>query len=63
MLSDTDTELIKAYEAWGPKKYMGKDYMGVLRVTDVIDEEGRVLKAYEQVKPQDHAEEILRDIL
>lgn len=63
LLSDTDTEVIKAYEAWGPKKYMGKDYMGVLRVTYVIDEEGRVLKAYEQVKPQDHAEEILRDIL
>lgn len=62
LLSDTDTEVIKAYEAWGPKKYMGKEYMGVLRVTYVIDEEGKILKAYEKVKPQDHAQEILNDI-
>jgi peroxiredoxin Q/BCP len=62
LLSDTDTTVIKAYEAWGPKKYMGKEYMGVLRITYVIDEEGRILKAYEKVKPQDHAQEILRDI-
>ena len=62
LLSDTDAEVIKAYEAWGPKKYMGKEYMGILRVTYVIDEEGKILKAYEKVKPQDHAQEILNDI-
>jgi len=63
LLSDMNTEVIKAYEAWGPKKYMGKEYMGILRVTYVIDEEGKILKIYEQVKPQDHAQEILKDIL
>ena len=63
LLSDTDTTVIKAYEAWGPKKYMGRDYEGVLRITYIIDEEGKILKAYEKVKPQDHAQEILEDIL
>ncbi len=63
LLSDTDANVIKAYEAWGPKKYMGKEYQGILRVTYIIDEEGKILKAYEKVKPQDHAQEILNDIL
>ncbi|MDY0126270.1 MAG: thioredoxin-dependent thiol peroxidase [Anaerolineaceae bacterium] len=63
LLSDTDTTVIKAYEAWGPKKYMGREYEGVLRITYIIDEEGKILKAYEKVKPQDHAQEILEDIL
>ena len=63
LLSDTDANVIKAYEAWGPKKYMSKEYQGILRVTYIIDEEGKILKAYEKVKPQDHAQEILNDIL
>lgn len=63
LLSDTDTNVIKAYEAWGLKKYMGKEYMGIMRVTYVIDEAGKILKTYEDVKPQDHAQEILSDIL
>jgi peroxiredoxin Q/BCP len=42
---------------------MGRDYEGVLRITYIIDEEGKILKAYEKVKPQDHAQEILEDIL
>lgn len=63
LLSDTDTEVIKTYDAWGLKKYMGKEYMGIMRVTYVIDEEGKILKTYENVKPQDHAQEILSDVL
>jgi peroxiredoxin Q/BCP len=63
LLSDTDTNVIKAYEAWSLKKFMGKEYMGVIRVTYVIDEAGKILKTYEDVKPQDHAQEILSDIL
>ena len=63
LLSDVNTDVIKSYEAWGPKKFMGKELLGVLRITYVIDEEGKILKAYEKVKPQDHAQEILKDIL
>ncbi|MEL7625745.1 MAG: thioredoxin-dependent thiol peroxidase [Anaerolineaceae bacterium] len=63
LLSDTDTSVIKAFDAWGPKKFMGKEFLGILRTTFVIDETGRIIKIYENVKPQDHAQEILKDIL
>ncbi|MDD2522194.1 MAG: thioredoxin-dependent thiol peroxidase [Anaerolineaceae bacterium] len=63
LLSDTDLAVVKAYEVWGEKKYMGKEFMGVLRTTYIIDEEGKIMKVYEKVKPQDHAQEILQDIL
>ena len=62
LLSDTSAEMIKAYEAWGEKKFLGKAIVGTLRVTYVIDEDGKILKAYEDVKPQEHAQEILNDI-
>ena len=42
---------------------MGKEFLGILRTTFVIDETGRIIKIYENVKPQDHAQEILKDIL
>lgn len=63
LLSDINTDVIKSYEAWGSKNFMGKEFLGVLRITYVIDEEGKILKAYDKVKPQDHAQEILKDIL
>ena len=44
LLSDTSTEMIQAYEAWGKKKFMGKEFTGTLRITYIIDEDG---KAYE----------------
>jgi peroxiredoxin Q/BCP len=44
---------------WGPKKYMGKEYHGVYRTTYVIDEQGLIKKTYENVKPNEHAQEIL----
>ena len=63
LLSDTDTKVSQAYEAWGEKRLMGKEMVGMNRITYVIDEDGRILKAYEKVKPQYHAQEILNDIL
>lgn len=59
LLSDEDHHVIEEYGAWGPKKFMGKEFFGVLRTTYVIDEEGKVLKVFEKVKPQEHAREIL----
>ncbi|HRN70282.1 MAG TPA: thioredoxin-dependent thiol peroxidase [Candidatus Woesebacteria bacterium] len=63
LLSDESTEMIKRYEAFGEKKFMGKTFQGILRTTYVIDPQGIVRKVYENVKPQDHAQEILRDIV
>ncbi len=62
LLSDAEKKIIKQYEAWGMKKRFGKEYEGVLRTTYVIDPEGLIKKVYEQVKPEDHAQQIITDI-
>lgn len=62
LLSDESKEVIKTYQAWGEKKFMGKTFEGILRITYLIDPEGSIRKVYEKVKPADHAAEILADI-
>lgn len=62
LLADTQTAVCQAYGVWGLKKSMGREYYGINRMTFVIDEEGKILKIYEKVKPENHAKEILRDI-
>lgn len=62
LLSDEAVTVIKAYEAWGEKKMMGRTYDGILRTTYVIDPQGIIRKVYENVKPDEHAQEILRDV-
>jgi peroxiredoxin Q/BCP len=59
LLSDPDHSMSDAYESYGPKKFMGREYQGILRNTYLIDEEGRIARAWESVKPQGHAEEVL----
>lgn len=59
LLSDPDHAVASAYGAWGKKKMYGKEYAGILRSTFIIDEQGRIEKAYEKVKPEGHADEIL----
>ena len=61
LLSDEDTSTIQAYEAWGEKSLYGKRYMGIIRMTYVIDEDGIIIKAYDKVKVATHAEDILKD--
>lgn len=62
LLADPDTTVLKAYGVWGEKQFMGRRYMGVLRTTFLIDEKGMVLKRYDDVKPDAHADMILADI-
>lgn len=62
ILSDESTETIRAYGAWGPKMRGGKETMGVLRNTYLIDPNGEIRKTYTRVNPSAHAEEILHDI-
>lgn len=59
LLADIDKKIVEAYGVWGEKSMYGKKYMGVNRVTYVIDEKGKVEHVYEKVKPETHAEEIL----
>jgi len=59
LLSDPDHKVAEAYGAWGEKSMYGKKYMGILRTTFVIGKDGKIKKAFEKVKPEGHAEEIL----
>lgn len=62
ILSDEQKEVIKVYAAWGKKKFMGKEYEGILRITYLINPQGEVVKKYEKVKPENHPDEIIRDL-
>lgn len=61
LLADENHEVMDAYGAWGPKKFMGREYDGVLRSTFVIDENGVIDRVYSKVKTKTHAEQILAD--
>tara|TARA_Y100000768_G_C23807410_1_gene600145 strand:- start:296 stop:748 length:453 start_codon:yes stop_codon:yes gene_type:complete len=59
LLADENKEIINAFGVWGPKKFMGKDYEGILRKTFIIDEKGVVERVIEKVKTKEHAAQIL----
>ena len=59
LLTDTDHSISEAYESYGEKKFMGRTYMGVKRITFLIDEKGKIRKVFEKVKPEEHAREVL----
>jgi len=59
LVADPDHAIADAYEVYGEKKFMGRTYMGVKRMTFLIDEKGKIKKVFEKVKPENHAEEVL----
>ena len=59
LLADEDKNVINAYEVWGPKKFMGKEYEGIHRTTFIIDENGKIEEVIQKVKTKAHAEQIL----
>ena len=59
LLADPDHSIADAYGVYGEKKFMGRTYLGVKRVTFLIDEKGKVKKVFEKVKPEEHAKEVL----
>lgn len=62
ILSDESLETIKEYGAWGVKKFMGREFEGVLRKTFLIDRNGEIIKVYDKVNPTKHAAEIIADV-
>jgi len=58
LLVDPDRAMIEAYGAWTEKSMYGKTYMGVPRITYLIDPEGKVAKAWPKVRPEAHADEV-----
>ena len=62
LLSDPAHEVATAYQSWGPKKFMGREYVGILRNTFLIDGDGKIARVWEKVKPKEHAAEVLAAI-
>ena len=61
LLADTDKKVINDYGVWGPKKFMGREFDGIIRTTFIIDEEGNIEKIIDKVKTKDHTAQILND--
>ena len=62
ILSDTELTVINAYDVWHKKKMAGREYMGVVRTTYLIDEEGIILKANDKVKAEKDPENMLGEV-
>ena len=62
LLSDTERKVIEAYDVWKEKKNYGKVYMGVVRTTYLIDENGIIIRANDKVKAADDAEKMLGEL-
>ncbi|MEK6751614.1 MAG: thioredoxin-dependent thiol peroxidase [Chloroflexota bacterium] len=63
LLADEDHKVCDMYEVWGPKKFMGKEYEGVLRTTFLIDVNGNIKRVFENVRPSEHSAELLKELL
>ncbi|HSW74826.1 MAG TPA: thioredoxin-dependent thiol peroxidase [Candidatus Saccharimonadales bacterium] len=62
ILSDPTHETIQAYGAWGPRKFMGREFLGTHRNTYIINPTGEIVRSYEGVSPTTHAAQIIRDL-
>lgn len=59
LIADTEKEVSKNYGTWGKKKFMGKEYMGIIRTTFIINEKGVIERIFDKVKTKTHTEQIL----
>ncbi len=62
LLADEEKTVVHAYDVWGMKKFMGREYMGTSRTSFLINPKGEIAKIYENVKPAVHVEEVLGDL-
>ena len=59
LVSDEEKKVVEDYGVWGLKKFMGREYMGISRITYVIDEDGKIEHVIEKVKTMSHAHELI----
>jgi len=59
LLADTEKEISKQFGVWGKKKFMGREYMGVIRSTFLVNEKGKIFKIFPKVKAAGHSKEVL----
>ena len=58
LLSDQEIKVLKKYKVWGKKKFMGREFMGTIRSTFLVDKTGKIIKIWDNVKVKDHAKEV-----
>jgi len=58
LLSDVELNILKKYKVWSKKKFMGREFMGIVRTTFLIDPSGRIIKIWDNVNVKDHAKEV-----
>lgn len=63
LISDEQGELCELFGVWQLKKFMGREYMGIVRSTFIIDPEGKIVKSWDKVKVKGHANEVLEALV
>ena len=62
LLADEEIKVLKKYNVWAKKKFMGREFMGIVRTTFLIDKKGKIIKIWNNVKVKDHAKEVLETL-
>lgn len=62
LIADEELKVLKKYRVWKKKKFMGREFMGVVRTTYLLDKKGQILKVWNNVKAKDHALEVLETL-
>ena len=62
LLADEEIKVLKKYKVWGKKKFMGREFMGIIRTTILIDKKGKIIKIWDNVRVKDHAKEVLETL-
>ena len=62
LLADEELKVLRKYKVWKKKKFMGREFMGVVRTTYLLDKKGQILKVWNNVKAKGHADEVLKTL-
>ena len=62
LLADEEKKVVRLYDVWGLKKFMGRTYEGTHRMSFLVDPNGKIARIYEKVKPGQHAQQVLDDL-
>ena len=62
LLADEGIKVLKKYKVWGKKKFMGREFMGIIRTTFLIDKKGKIIKIWDNVRVKNHAKEVLETL-
>ena len=62
LLADEEIKVLKKYKVWAKKKFMGREFMGIVRTTFLIDKKGKIIKIWNNVKVKEHAKEVLETL-